>query len=90
MVPILAAATALGALTAAMAVVGVIYSLVAGVLVGRYSAAPAIAPYPEPAPSVALLKPLHGAEPNLRANLETFLSQADAGGLRLGDLAEDG
>jgi ceramide glucosyltransferase len=58
---------------AALAVVGTAYTLLAVVLVGRFMKKPegAVA-HP---PAVTVLKPLHGGEPELSRNLETFFAQ---------------
>ena len=67
----------IGWLFIALAAVGAIYMVVAGVFFGRLTA-PGIAPRPNTT-AVTILKPLHGAEPRLMENLATFLAQ-DHGG----------
>ncbi|HEY0281042.1 MAG TPA: bacteriohopanetetrol glucosamine biosynthesis glycosyltransferase HpnI [Rhizomicrobium sp.] len=65
--------TVLGWLSAALALGGAIYTVLAAIAAGRY------APRSEPAaaspPAATVLKPLHGAEPNLEDNLATFFVQ---------------
>jgi ceramide glucosyltransferase len=63
-----------------LAAAGCLYSLAAAVCAGRYAAqaVPQLAPG-APRPSVTLLKPLCGLEPNLYENLETVLRQDYAG-----------
>ncbi|MCK2052778.1 bacteriohopanetetrol glucosamine biosynthesis glycosyltransferase HpnI [Methylobacterium sp. 37f] len=60
-----------------IALVGCVYGLTAAALAGRFArkAAPALG---DGAPSVTILKPLCGIEPNLYENLETFCQQAYA------------
>lgn len=67
-------AAAFGLVLAVLAGAGCVYTLAAAVLVGRYRAAPP-ARLAAP-PAITVLKPLHGAEPRLRDNLETLLGQA--------------
>jgi len=63
----------LGAILLVLAVAGVGYSLLSLVAIGRFRSLPQPqAVQPEP---VSLLKPLHGSEPRLAANLATFLDQ---------------
>ncbi len=59
-----------------LAVVGCVYGLTSAWLGGRFAAKPAPR-LPEGAarPSVTILKPLCGLEPNLYQNLETFCRQ---------------
>ena len=71
----------LAALLFAPSFVGVLYTLLAARAARRF-----FAPNPTPPAShqaVSLLKPLHGAEPNLAANLATFLAQTHAGPLQM-------
>ena len=71
----------LAALLFALSFVGVLYTLLAARAARRF-----FAPNPTPPAShqaVSLLKPLHGAEPNLAANLATFLAQTHAGPLQM-------
>ena len=56
-----------------LALVGCGYSFAAAILVGRYGHG--TAPDPGVTPDVAILKPLHGDEPALAANLASFLDQ---------------
>ncbi len=65
----------LSAIAAALALAGCGFALAAGRLVGRYRLS---RPESRGSGRVALLKPLHGGEPNLRRNLETFLRQDHA------------
>lgn len=58
----------------AVALVGIVYTIAAAVLVGRYSAAP-LAPNHPDWPGVTVLKPLCGDEPRLADNLETLALQ---------------
>ncbi|MCJ2082919.1 bacteriohopanetetrol glucosamine biosynthesis glycosyltransferase HpnI [Methylobacterium sp. J-090] len=61
-----------------LALAGCVYGLAAAALAGRFArrVAPALVGAP---PSVTILKPLCGMEPNLYENLETFCQQAYAG-----------
>jgi ceramide glucosyltransferase len=64
-----------------LALAGCVYTVAAAVLVGRYRrAAPRDG---ATAPDVAILKPLHGDEPALAANLASFLDQDYRGGVAL-------
>lgn len=64
----------------ALAVAGCLYGLLAAVLAGRYGARPAPAFAAEASrPSVTVMKPLCGLEPNLYENLETVLAQDYSG-----------
>jgi ceramide glucosyltransferase len=56
-----------------IAAIGILYTLAATLLAGRWRADPP--PLPVDPPAVTLLKPLHGAEPRLAENLESFLAQ---------------
>jgi ceramide glucosyltransferase len=57
----------------ALAAIGIVYTFIAATLVARFAGQPrAGAAQAEP---VTILKPLHGAEPRLAENLETFLTQ---------------
>ncbi|MFE1602491.1 bacteriohopanetetrol glucosamine biosynthesis glycosyltransferase HpnI [Methylobacterium sp. ID0610] len=67
-----------------LAVVGCAYALVAAWLAGRTARRPAPAlPAGAGRPSVTLLKPLCGAEPNLYENLTTFCRQDYAGPIQV-------
>jgi ceramide glucosyltransferase len=57
-----------------IAVLGCLYLVAAAVLVARFAKEPAPRP-PTPAPGVALMKPLCGAEPELSDNLASFCRQ---------------
>ncbi|MCJ2046904.1 bacteriohopanetetrol glucosamine biosynthesis glycosyltransferase HpnI [Methylobacterium sp. J-078] len=65
-----------------IALVGCLYGLTAAALAGRFAgkAAPVLG---ADAPSVTILKPLCGLEPNLYENLETFCQQAYAGPVQI-------
>jgi ceramide glucosyltransferase len=63
----------LGWLAGAVALVGAGYALLAALLAGRFMRAAAL-PAAQAVP-VTILKPLHGDEPRLARNLETFLTQ---------------
>ncbi|MFM9853630.1 MAG: bacteriohopanetetrol glucosamine biosynthesis glycosyltransferase HpnI [Sphingomonadaceae bacterium] len=56
-----------------LALAGCVYTMFAAWLVGRYRTHPLIGHSVPPA--ISVLKPLHGVEPNLRANLESFIAQ---------------
>jgi ceramide glucosyltransferase len=62
---------------AVIAMIGVAYTLAGAALAGRWKAGP-FAP-PAATPSITMLKPLHGPEPELAAKLAGFLDQ-DYGG----------
>ncbi|USI71662.1 bacteriohopanetetrol glucosamine biosynthesis glycosyltransferase HpnI [Sphingomonas morindae] len=59
-----------------LAGVAILYTLAAAALAGRWRAPP---PAEGAAPSITLLKPLHGPEPGLEAKLASFLDQDYAG-----------
>ena len=65
-----------------IALVGCLYGLTAAVLAGRFARKPAPA-LGAAAPSVTILKPLCGIEPNLYENLETVCQQAYAGSVQV-------
>ncbi|MFD0936480.1 bacteriohopanetetrol glucosamine biosynthesis glycosyltransferase HpnI [Methylobacterium trifolii] len=67
-----------------LAVAGCLYGLIAATLAGRFAAkaAPTLAA-DAPRPSVTILKPLCGQEPNLYENLETFCRQVYAGKVQI-------
>ena len=71
-----------------LGLVGAAYAGAAGVFAGRL--APARAPELSEAPALTLLKPLRGAEPGLKANLESFLIQDYAGPVQLVCGVQDG
>jgi len=58
---------------AVLALCGAAYTMMAAVLAGCY--APKEEPAAKAPPPLTLLKPLHGAEPHLEANLGTFFTQ---------------
>lgn len=64
----------LGAVSIVLAVIGLAYQLASAVAVWRTLGTPS-APATDPAPAVTLLKPLHGIEPRLAANLGGFVVQ---------------
>jgi ceramide glucosyltransferase len=67
-----------------IAVVGCVYGLTAAYLAGRFAAAaPARLPADAARPSVTVLKPLCGLEPNLYENLESFCRQDYAGPVQI-------
>jgi len=73
-------------LACALAAAGIIYTVVSGLFIRRFFA-PGRTPPAAPAFGVqegaTILKPLHGAEPSLRRNLESFVLQNDAGPLQV-------
>lgn len=71
----------LGWLAIAVAVLGVVYSVVAAFTVRRFLANPQ--PAARRTDAVTLLKPLHGAEPRLYENLATFLAQHHDGPIQM-------
>jgi ceramide glucosyltransferase len=67
-----------------LAMAGCLYGLVAAVCAGRYASRPVpVLAAGAPRPSVTVLKPLCGLEPNLYANLETVLRQDYAGAVQV-------
>ncbi len=77
----LTAMDAAGALFALLAVIGLGYQLYAVWAIPRFFAAPPVL-CQQPLP-VSLLKPLHGAEPRLTANLASFLATDHAGPVQM-------
>lgn len=76
--------TWLSSLFLLLALAGCVYGLSAAVLAGRFAArSPARLPADGSRPSVTLLKPLCGIEPNLYENLETFCRQSYAGPVQI-------
>ena len=75
------AVSLIGWLLLALAAVGAVYMVVAGILLGRLTALGA-APTPRTTP-VTILKPLYGTEPRLAENLATFLTQDHRGPVQL-------
>jgi len=68
-----AAGGLLAAVLALLGGLGILYTLIAAVLVGRYRSQP---PGDRPDwPAVTVLKPLHGAEPGLASNLKALMTQ---------------
>ncbi|WP_409564130.1 bacteriohopanetetrol glucosamine biosynthesis glycosyltransferase HpnI [Methylobacterium sp. J-068] len=65
-----------------IALVGCVYGLTAALLAGRF-ARRAVPVLGADVPSVTILKPLCGMEPNLYENLETFCQQAYAGPVQI-------
>ncbi len=72
---------ALGSLAAALAVVGALYSLLAAYFVGRLTSGPA--GQADGAPSLSLLKPLHGDIPGLAEALAGFCAQTYDGEVQI-------
>src|SRR6478736_5651747 len=73
--------TDIGWLLAAVAVVGIGYTMLAATLVDRFMQAPQKAAR-HSAP-VTILKPLHRGEPDLAENLETFFTQTYEGPVQI-------
>lgn len=74
----------LSAILLLLALAGCVYALAASWFAGRIARrAPAALPAEAPRPSVTLLKPLCGMEPNLFENLDTFCRQAYAGPIQV-------
>ena len=71
----------LGWVLLALAAAGTFYMAAAAWMVRRFFARAQPAPMRDD--PVTLLKPLHGAEPHLRANLESFLAQDHAGPVQM-------
>lgn len=71
----------LGWMLLALSAAGTLYMATASLLVRRFFAQARPAPMRDD--PVTLLKPLHGAEPRLRANLESFLAQDHAGPVQM-------
>ncbi|MEO8812845.1 MAG: bacteriohopanetetrol glucosamine biosynthesis glycosyltransferase HpnI [Caulobacteraceae bacterium] len=70
--------TASGGIMCAFAICGVLYCVIAVLLVARFMAA--VRPRTSALPSVTIIKPLHGAPPGLLQSLESFCRQ-DYGGV---------
>ena len=76
--------TWLSSLFLLLALAGCVYGLAAALLAGRFAGkSPARLADDAPRPSVTLLKPLCGIEPNLYENLETFCRQSYAGSVQV-------
>lgn len=73
--------TILGWLAVVLAALGIVYQLVACIVLRRFFRA--LPPAPRRAEAVTLLKPLHGAEPRLAENLATFLTLDHAGPVQM-------
>jgi len=58
-----------------LAMIGVVYTLAATVLAGRWRSPEAGAALPDALPPITMLKPLHGPEPRLEEKLAGFLDQ---------------
>lgn len=65
-----------------IAIIGSAYAAIAAVLIHRQARLESPAGHPAP-PSVTMLKPLHGVEPQLRANLLSFDAQDYEGPLQI-------
>src|SRR2546430_245358 len=61
--------------------IGCLYALLGAFLVRRFARAPL--PRAESCPAVTILKPLHGSEPELYANLALFCAQDYAGPVQI-------
>ncbi len=72
------AVTILWIMLAALAVAGIAYQCASALAMARTLGTPAATAL-DPAPAVTLLKPLHGLEPQLAANLGGFVAQDYAG-----------
>jgi ceramide glucosyltransferase len=76
--------TWISALLLVLALAGCVYGLTTAWLAGRLAKQPVPRLAPDaPRPSVTLLKPLCGDEPNLHHNLTTFCAQAYAGAVQV-------
>ena len=73
--------TIAGLILLKLAGLGILYLALAGALFGRI--ARRRDPAPAELPSVTILKPLHGAEPDLRANLASFVEQDYPGAVQI-------
>jgi ceramide glucosyltransferase len=82
--PLSLALVACGWTLFAAAGAGIAYTVMAGIFVRRFFAGPpATGRSPPQSEGVSLLKPLHGAEPGLERNLDSFLTQGDGGALQV-------
>jgi ceramide glucosyltransferase len=73
----------LGNLCVAAATIGCVFALIAGVLALRFAARPARCETQSPEPSVTILKPLCGQEPDLLARLLGFAHQCYGGPIQI-------
>jgi ceramide glucosyltransferase len=73
------AVTILGSLCITLAVAGIAYQCASAIAVWRTLDQPAAIAGDDPAPAVTILKPLHGLEPQLAANLGGFVTQGYPG-----------
>ncbi len=71
--------TILGALCITLAVAGIVYQCASAIAVWRTLDQPAASAGDDAAPAVTMLKPLHGLEPKLAANLSGFVTQGYPG-----------
>ena len=71
--------TIIGALCITFAVAGIAYQCASAVAMWRTLGVPAATAIDDPPPAVTLLKPLHGLEPRLAANLSGFVAQTYPG-----------